>query len=58
MVDVPRPAQIVLAVQYDEIVDSQAFELYRRADSRETSADDDRVVLRCHANRIPYLTRE
>ncbi len=58
VVDVPGAAQIVLAIQNGEVVESEALELDRRADSSETGAHDDRVVLRWHGNRIPYLTRQ
>ena len=49
VVDVPGPAEVVLAFEDHEVVVAQPLELDRRADSPETGAHDDRVeLLRSH----------
>ena len=45
MVDVPRSTQIVLAVDNQDVVVTQAVELDRRADSAEARAHDDDIEL-------------
>ena len=51
VVDVPGSAQVVLAVEDDEVVVAQPLELDGRADSAETGAHDDDVeLLRSHGN--------
>ncbi|BEK89222.1 hypothetical protein NSERKGN1266_51730 [Nocardia seriolae] len=45
----PGAAQIVLALEDDEIAQAEPIELDARAHTAESGADHDGVVLRCHA---------
>ena len=45
MVDVPRATEVVLALEDDEVVVTQPFQLDGGADSGETGPHDDCVVL-------------
>ncbi len=56
MVHVPGSAEVVLPVEDDEVVDSQALELDRRADTAKAGPDDEDVeVLRTHGKTVPYF---
>jgi hypothetical protein len=52
----PGSAEIVLPVEDDEVVDTQALELDCRADTAEASPHDDDVeMLRTHEKTVPYF---
>ncbi len=53
MVHVPGSAEVVLAVEDDEVVDTQALELDCRTDTAEAGPDDeDLELLRTHGTTI------
>ena len=57
-VDVPGTAQVVLAVEDDEVLNAQPLELDGGAYPPETGAHDDGVeLLRSHGQTVPQVPR-
>src|ERR1700753_4303233 len=57
MVDVPSAAEVILAVENDEVVEPEALELDRSADAAETRTDDDGVkTVRVHSLTPAYAS--